>query len=267
MKRIFGHEVRRAAIFAAAALALVPLIALTASATQVAASQTAITAPPLAQERVEARPEDGQKWDTIIFTTDNWQNNPAEVRLVSWFQSNDRLKAFASQTRVHYYTPSRWEYGTFRHAVGDQFPCCIVQQPDGKRAFKASGDNIPKTADALASAISKDVANSVRTVPRVAHAQVDDTPTANRLPHPFRPRPNPNPNPPCVGPNCPVNPAPGVPPAVAPAGPPVVPDTVNVHPVDDGGGNEPESQSWGPLALFMAMGGVCALVYLFKRAS
>ncbi len=71
-----------------------------------------------------------------------WRERPREVRLVKWFQTHPVLR----QVKATVYGAA-----TLPAIVR---PCVLVQrESDGYCHFKASGDNVPETADALAEGI------------------------------------------------------------------------------------------------------------------
>lgn len=109
-------------------------------------------------ERVLELPNDGLKWDLLVFTSPDWTAKPAEAAVVQWFATNPRLAGLKKQVRYHHRTTADF---SFKHkwvqVVGNdpkQVPCVILQSAAGHKCFKASGDNLPKTADGLADAIA-----------------------------------------------------------------------------------------------------------------
>lgn len=109
----------------------------------------------LSGELVVNLPEDGHVWQTIIFTSDNWMQNPKERQFVAWFKADPKLQALCRQTKFHHITPKKVVYKyRFTGVVHDSFPCVIVQTCNGHKVYKTSGKNVPKSAPALASQIS-----------------------------------------------------------------------------------------------------------------
>jgi hypothetical protein len=129
----------------------------------------AYTVPQLAGERVEL-PDDGDKWDLIVFTSDAWQQDARESAFVKGFDTDPGLKKIKSRTRYHHYTTSHPIYQSqFRSVVKDSYPCCILQRPNGYKVYKASANNVPRSPDALCSAMKTKVREHQRTVRGVRH--------------------------------------------------------------------------------------------------
>lgn len=202
-----------------------------------------------AQEQVMSLPEDGNVWATLVFTTDAWQTNPTERKVVAWFSSNNKLASLVAQTKFHHYTASSLIYKhKFASVVQNQFPCIIVQTFDGKKAYKISGANMPSSGEDLAAAID----NKLKTIQVVTKASTlvayrevynDGCNQDQKHGRLLRPRPV------CPGPDCPT-PAPVVQPA---------PVAVNVAPVLDDKPAPPEHAEEPKLGLVAVLFGVGAL--------
>lgn len=148
-------------------------------------------------ERVLELPNDGQKWDLIIFTSAAWETNRVEREFVSWFTTNARLAAFRKQVRFHHRTTGdfafkhKWAkvYGTDPKL----FPGLILQSAAGHKVYKASGENLPKTSAALANAISARLSTAYAAGELVGDAQeLYGARLEGRRLRPLCPQPNPN---------------------------------------------------------------------------
>ena len=148
---------------------------LTAIAERFAAMEAAvntIAAQPI-EERIIELPEDGNAWYTTIISPEKTvKNDPIARKLEANLKVNPRLASLIAQTHVNRYHPSHpmWN-AKYRPIYGDNPPTAIVvQTPDGKVCYKATGANIPSDGDALADSIARAIADC-------------------------RPRPNPSPTP------------------------------------------------------------------------
>ena len=107
-----------------------------------------------ARERVIQLPEDGQAYHTTVVVSANWRERRAERYLLGWFAAHPGLASLKAQTHFHQYDQGSVLYKTrLAHAVPDA-PAVVVQTADGKVVYKASGANLPQSADELASNIS-----------------------------------------------------------------------------------------------------------------
>jgi hypothetical protein len=92
------------------------------------------------QERIINLPEDGSMWWTTIVLSNGQESKSLEQK----FSSDPRLISLLKQTKTAIYTPDDPMYRSrFVRYYGTITPQVIVQAPDGKIAYKASGSNIP----------------------------------------------------------------------------------------------------------------------------
>jgi len=146
-----------------------------------------------ARERVIQLPEDGQAYHTTVIVSANWRERRSERYLLGWFASHPGLASLKAQTHFHQYDTTDALYKTrLAHAVPDT-PAVVVQQADGKVVYKASGVNLPQSADELAGNISISL-GGCRPRPRPQPApkpdvdvDVDVTPIPDIAPQPARP--------------------------------------------------------------------------------
>lgn len=206
----------------------------------------------VAGERVLELPNDGQTWDLIIFTSPTYNAVPLERQLLSWFTTNARLAALKSQVRFHHRTTADF---SFHHkwvkVVGSDpknLPTLILQNASGRKCFKVSGSNLPKTSTALADAIAAKLSTAY-SAQELDAGTLYGGPCDNRRCRPFHPRPNPVPEP--LVPQAPTNVVTTV---------PVIPDDVNDKPAASDG------PPWGLIALMALIGAGITNVSLFKQS-
>jgi len=116
-----------------------------------------------------------QAWHLSLFLSDDWQQRPEEVRLVSHFSADCRLRRLRDQTHDHIYTPSNPLYQHRYSKSIRQLPAVRLQQQDGKVIYQV-GNALPVPASAKK--LGNDIAKAIK----------------ERCPFP-RPRPTPKPGP------------------------------------------------------------------------
>lgn len=104
-----------------------------------------------AEERVTKLPQDANKFYVTIFGS---KKDQKYNDIVSWFDTNDQLKNFKSQTHFQKITTDMQIYGEKYEKTVPALPCIRVQQANGKTLFQASGKNVPVSAEALAKGMS-----------------------------------------------------------------------------------------------------------------
>ncbi len=118
------------------------------------ASPTTLS-PPVYRERVLTLPEDAGVWHTTVVYPEKNPSDGASRRLAAALASDERLRSLTAQTSTHVYALSD---PLWRHRLQKYYsvaaPAIIVQQPDGRVCYKASGANLPSDADALADDIA-----------------------------------------------------------------------------------------------------------------
>jgi hypothetical protein len=116
-------------------------------------------APELLRERVIDLPEDAGVWHTIVVYPSREPSDAASRRLAAALASDERLRSLTAQTKTHVYALSDvlWRERLQAH-YGSASPALIVQRPDGRVCYKASGANLPtdprQLADDVAAAIA-----------------------------------------------------------------------------------------------------------------
>lgn len=110
------------------------------------------------RERVLALPEDAGVWHTTVVYPDKHPSDAPSRRLAAALASEERLRSLLAQTQTHVYAVSDplWKQRLQPH-YGVAAPAIIVQQPDGRVCFKASGASLPTDAGALADGIAQAV--------------------------------------------------------------------------------------------------------------
>lgn len=99
-------------------------------------------------------PQDARGWFTTIYTSDNWQNNPAEYQLVQWFNTNPGLLNLRAQTKFMHLTPKNAIYKNYgSYTNGGTTMAVTLIDNNGKPIYKASAKHIPKTPILLLKAI------------------------------------------------------------------------------------------------------------------
>lgn len=167
---------------------------------------------PYCRERITQLPEDGHAWYVTVYVDANYQGNPKQRELVTWFYAVPELKSLATQTHFAVITPKSSTYARYRASIGDNRPCVTVQLPDGKVIYKATGPKIPD--------------NSWRLVDDIREAIAERFPNLRPCPGPGPcPTPTPTPTPSPV-------PTPG-PPSVVPAVPDLGPPSSTTPAGDD----------------------------------
>lgn len=114
---------------------------------------------PIYQERVLDLPEDAGVWHTTIVYPEHAPSDAASRRLAAALSSEARLRSLVAQTKTHTYATSDplWQRRLQQH-YGVTAPALIVQQPDGRVCYKASGNNLPEDARVLADQIANSLA-------------------------------------------------------------------------------------------------------------
>lgn len=112
------------------------------------------------REQVIDLPEDAGVWHTIVVYPSATPSDVASRRLASALASNDRLRSLAAQTKTHVYAlgDPLWRERLQPH-YGAAVPALIVQRPDGKVCYKASGANLPGNAEQLADEVAAAIGN------------------------------------------------------------------------------------------------------------
>lgn len=107
------------------------------------------------EERVLDLPEDAGVWHTTIVYPEKHPSDVASRRLAAALSSEARLRSLLAQTKTHTYATSDplWRQRLQQH-YGVTAPALIVQQPDGRVCYKASGNNLPGDARLLADQIA-----------------------------------------------------------------------------------------------------------------
>jgi hypothetical protein len=196
--------------FSAAGVAALLLAALWSSATQPVATpdlppditpEPALAEPTLS-ERVLELPEDAGVWHTTIVYPQRNPSDAASRRLAAALASEPRLQSLLAQTKTYIYAASDplWRERLARY-YGDATPAIVLQRPDGRVCYKASGANLPAEASALGDALATAIAQC-------------------------RPRPAPSPSP---------SPSPQPGPQPGPAIPDLTPRVPEVTPATDSG--------------------------------
>lgn len=190
--------------FSAAGVAALLLAAIWSSATPPAAKLNVEpelpTAEPTLSERVLELPEDAGVWHTTIVYPQRNPSDAASRRLAAALASEPRLQSLLAQTKTYLYAASDplWRERLARY-YGDATPAIVLQRPDGRVCYKASGANLPAEPTALGDAIAASLAQC-------------------------RPRPAPSPTP-----------APSPSPQPAPTIPDLAPRTPELAPSDETG--------------------------------
>lgn len=111
----------------------------------------------LREERIIELPEDGGAWwTTLIMPSGDAAADPVSRRVETMFATNTRLQSLLTQTRVNRYYPGHPMYDAkYRPIYGSGQTAIVIQTPDGKVCYKATGENIPTDANVLADAIDK----------------------------------------------------------------------------------------------------------------
>jgi hypothetical protein len=107
-------------------------------------------------QAVPDRPADGDKYFLSVWTSPNWKENSSEATLVKWFDADARLRDLKRKTHWHHYPADALmiqRYSAFISAA--DLPCVTLQRADGGVVYKASRENIPKTAEALCEAMKQ----------------------------------------------------------------------------------------------------------------
>lgn len=151
-------------------------------------------------------PDDQMKYFTTLCLPVNWKENAKCRQLVSWFDSEPRLRGLKNQTHFAIYTEADALYKARYASVVGHTPCVFVNAADGKTVYATHV--IPESGEALADEIAAKPAGGWRKDRRRQGIWNPNCPNGN----PFCPQPEPAPEPPA-----------DVPPAVQP--PVVVADT------------------------------------------
>jgi hypothetical protein len=104
-----------------------------------------------AEGRITKLPQDAHKFYVTIFGS---LKDQKYKDIVSWFETNDQLKNYKSQTHFGKIDTTMKIYGERYEKTVPALPCIRVQQADGKTLFQASGKNVPVSAEALAKGMS-----------------------------------------------------------------------------------------------------------------
>lgn len=130
------------------------------SETHVLRSQVHALSQRLVREQVIDLPEDAGVWHTIVVYPDRTPSDPASRRLAAALAAEDRLRSLTAQTKTHVYATSDplWKERLQRH-YGTTAPALIVQRPDGRVCYKASGASLPGDAVTLADDIAAAIAD------------------------------------------------------------------------------------------------------------
>lgn len=115
-------------------------------------------------ERIVDLPEDSGTYWLSVFYRDQYQD-PASRRLAAYMASEPRLQSLAAMMRTNVYTAGHpmyeQRYSNLISGQGDSgLPAVVVQKPNGALVYKASGANIPDSAEALAEEIRESLRRS-----------------------------------------------------------------------------------------------------------
>ena len=116
----------------------------------------------LTVERVIELPEDGGKWYVTVMG-DKHNHNYTDV--VGWFSSHEGRKSLKSKTNFHSINSDTVMYKDRYAAEVKELPTVRIQDSEGRIAFERWGNNIPLSANAMYSAIAKDVKTAQRRRP------------------------------------------------------------------------------------------------------
>jgi len=105
-------------------------------------------------EHVINPPQDGKRYATIVLTSDRWQTDFAERRLLAWFDSNPDLRSLRTTTTFVHYTPSNpiWKERFAPSYKGGQ-TMVRIQDWDGATYFEQSDNELPQSDATLVEAI------------------------------------------------------------------------------------------------------------------
>jgi hypothetical protein len=112
---------------------------------------------PTVEQLIIDLPEDGGKSYITVFTTPNWKTNSIEYWSVNWFYTNKKLSEIRGRAHFNHYTTDSAIYKQRFSGSITAFPCILIQDPSGRKIYKKSGENIPKTSDGLLSDMYKDL--------------------------------------------------------------------------------------------------------------
>lgn len=112
-------------------------------------------AAPVEKQIIEL-PEDGSWYWATVFLSKEWRTNSQERELVAWWASNQRLVSLKAQTRFKFFTDNDPMYKLRFSRSVTSLPCVMIQDGvTGRAVYKASGANLPKSANALADDIQE----------------------------------------------------------------------------------------------------------------
>jgi hypothetical protein len=124
------------------------------------AAQVQMLSAELLRERVIDLPEDAGVWHTIVVYPDRERTDAASRRLAAALASDERLQSLTAQTKTHVYAlgDPLWRERLQQH-YGAAAPALIVQRPDGRVCYKASGANLPSDPRVLAGDVAAAIAD------------------------------------------------------------------------------------------------------------
>ncbi len=142
------------------------------------------------RERVIHLPEDGGTWWVTLCLPVNHHADSASRRLLVAMSTEPRLVSLKAQCKQHVFAANDPLFRARWAAHVGRLPAILVQQPDGRTCYKASAENIPPNAAALADEISAAIENCrPRPQPTPAPAPVTPAPTVRPIPD-IRPTPS-----------------------------------------------------------------------------
>ena len=103
-------------------------------------------------------PNNTDKWFLSLFLPDKWEQNQGSVNLVKQFSESYerhdwRLVDLKNKTVFQVYNESDPHYQNLFKNACPVLPCVVIQSPDGKVRYKASGTNIPSKPGELSKSI------------------------------------------------------------------------------------------------------------------
>jgi hypothetical protein len=94
---------------------------------------------------------ESEKLFFTLITSDSYQSNDRERKLVSWMNYDPRLAKLRGSTRFNWYTASNPLYrDRIRYKLGESLPIVAIQRPDGEVLLNVTALSMPVSSGELA---------------------------------------------------------------------------------------------------------------------
>ncbi|MCA9248959.1 MAG: hypothetical protein KDA42_17655, partial [Planctomycetales bacterium] len=118
-----------------------------------------IAGQPTCSELILDLPEDGGAWWVTVCLPAEHHADPASRWLLAAMAVEPRLRSLQAQCRCHQFSSTDPMFQAKWSSYVGALPALLVQMPNGRTCYKASGDNLPSSPERLADEIAAAIEN------------------------------------------------------------------------------------------------------------